>query len=70
MGMEPFSLNIRFAMQAKPALAAMFGRLFLGRFAAPDGVGKIKSLPSVRTPSTSNSRSLIFLARFLDMAGF
>src|SRR5882672_7994544 len=29
----------------------------------PDGAGKIKSFPSVRTPSTSNNKSLIFLAR-------
>src|SRR5580698_44969 len=35
----------------------------------PAGAGKMKSLPSVRTPSTSKRRSLIFFARvFADWA--
>ena len=33
----------------------------------PAGAGKIHIFPSVRTPSTSNRMSLIFLARSLDI---
>jgi len=69
MSVKAFRLDQRLAVQAESALSPCFAAWSCIDCCAPAGAGKMNSFPSVRTPSTSNSRSLILLARALDMAG-
>ena len=69
VGVEAFGFDQGLALEAESALSGALGGLLLRALIErtvcwmPAGAGKMKSLPSVRTPSTSKRRSLILRAR-------
>ena len=63
MGVKALGLDESLAVQTEATLSAMLGRSLEDSLLAPAGAGNMKSFPSVRTPSTLKSRSLILRAR-------